>query len=100
VRLKHNTAFGAVEALKAASEIISARRAREVDQLRVGTIGGRLHFAPAITTHILLPNDVPSGATAWIAAAWVSQRGQRGTACNPVQVTIQGGPVLPQVGGG
>lgn len=43
---------------------------------------------------VLLPNDVPSGATAFIAAAWISVRGQRGFACTPVQVTIQGGPVL------
>lgn len=46
------------------------------------------------TCEIQFPNDVASGATAWIAAAWVSQRGAPGTACTPVQVTVQGGPVL------
>jgi hypothetical protein len=45
---------------------------------------------------VLFDNDVASGATAWIAAAWVSQRGQRGFACTPVSVTIQGGPVLAE----
>ena len=48
------------------------------------------------TVRVVFPNDVPGGATAWIAAAWVSQRGQRGYACNPVSVTIQGGPVLAE----
>jgi hypothetical protein len=43
---------------------------------------------------IQFPNEVPSGANAFIAAAWLSQRGERGFACNPVPVTIQGGPVL------
>ncbi len=46
------------------------------------------------TVQVQFPNDVPSGATAWIAAAWVSARGQRGFACTPVSVTIQGGPIL------
>jgi hypothetical protein len=46
---------------------------------------------------VLFPNDVPTGATAWIAAAWVAQRqGQRGFACTPVSVTIQGGPILAE----
>jgi hypothetical protein len=46
---------------------------------------------------VLFPNDVPSGATAWIAAAWVAQRGgQRGYACAPVSFTIQGGPILAE----
>jgi hypothetical protein len=48
------------------------------------------------TVQVQFPNDVPSGATAWIAAAWVSARGQRGFACTPVSVTIQGGPVLAE----
>lgn len=46
------------------------------------------------TCEIQFPNDVASGATAWIAAGWVSQRGTPGIACTPVQVTIQGGPIL------
>jgi hypothetical protein len=46
---------------------------------------------------VLFPNDVPNGATAWIAAAWVAQRGgQRGYACAPVSFTIQGGPILAE----
>jgi hypothetical protein len=45
---------------------------------------------------IQFPNSVASGATAWIAAAWVSQRGVVGMACTPVQVTIQGGPILAE----
>jgi hypothetical protein len=49
------------------------------------------------TVQVQFPNDVPSGATAWIAAAWVAQRGgQRGFACTPVSVTIQGGPILAE----
>jgi hypothetical protein len=47
---------------------------------------------------VLFPDDTASGATAWISAAWVSQRGQRGFASTPVQVTIQGGPVLAAEG--
>jgi hypothetical protein len=45
---------------------------------------------------VVFPNSVPTGATAWLAAAWLSQRGQSGIACNPVQVTVQGGPVLAE----
>ena len=55
------------------------------------------HFetsATRATVEIVFPNEVPSGATAWISAAWVSGRGERGNACPPVQVTITGGPVL------
>jgi hypothetical protein len=49
------------------------------------------------TVQVQFANDVPSGATAWIAAAWVSQRGgQRGFACTPVSFTIQGGPILAE----
>jgi hypothetical protein len=46
---------------------------------------------------ISFPNSVASGATAWIAAAWISRRGIAGVACTPVPVTIQGGPVLAEV---
>ena len=46
------------------------------------------------TCQIVFPDDVPSGATAWVAAAWLSTRGRSGRACLPVRVTIQGGPVL------
>lgn len=43
---------------------------------------------------VLFPNTVASGATVWIAAGWVTQRGIPCIACTPVQVTLQGGPVL------
>jgi len=45
------------------------------------------------TATITFDNDVPSGATAWVSAAWLSRRGKTSPACNPVRVTIQGGPV-------
>lgn len=40
------------------------------------------------------PNTVPSGATVWISACWVSARGQIGIASTPISFTLQGGPVL------
>lgn len=46
------------------------------------------------TFTIQFPNDVASGSTAWISAAWVSRSGKTSIASNPVSVTIQGGPVL------
>jgi hypothetical protein len=46
------------------------------------------------TATITFDTDVPSGATAWVSAAWISRRGKTSPACNPVRVTIQGGPVL------
>ncbi|MGB7161407.1 MAG: hypothetical protein WBD40_25335 [Tepidisphaeraceae bacterium] len=46
------------------------------------------------TATIRFPDDVASGSTAWISAAWVSRRGKTSAACNPVRVTIQGGPIL------
>jgi hypothetical protein len=46
------------------------------------------------TATIRFPDDVASGATAWISAAWVTRRGKTSAACQPVRVTIQGGPVL------
>jgi hypothetical protein len=45
------------------------------------------------TATITFDNDVPSGATVWISAAWLSRRGKTSPACNPVCATIQGGPV-------
>jgi hypothetical protein len=55
----------------------------------------RLHgLVSRKTETITFSNDVASGSTAWVSAAWVSRRGQSGPACNPVRVTIQGGPVL------
>ena len=50
-------------------------------------------LAPRATYEIVFPNEVPGGATIWVAAKWVSKRGA-GMACNPVSTTIQGGPVL------
>ena len=44
-------------------------------------------------TEIVFPDDVASGATAWISAGWISRRGVRGMACPPIQVTVTGGPV-------
>ena len=52
-------------------------------------------FAPRATAEIVFPDDVPSGATAWVSAAWVSKRGKQGTASVPTRVTITGGPALP-----
>jgi hypothetical protein len=52
-------------------------------------------LAPRETLEIVFPDDAPSGATAWISAAWISRRGERGRACQPVRVTIIGGAVLP-----
>ena len=45
---------------------------------------------------ILFPQTVPSGATAWLVANWLSYRGQPGMACQPVRVTIQGGLVTAE----
>jgi hypothetical protein len=45
------------------------------------------------TATITFADDVASGSTAWISAAWISRRGKTSPACNPVRVTIQGGPV-------
>ena len=46
------------------------------------------------TATIRFPDHVASGSTAWVSAAWISRRGEAGAACEPVQVTIQGGRVL------
>jgi hypothetical protein len=51
-------------------------------------------LAPRATYEIVFPNEVPSGATVWVSAAWVSKRGPSGMACTPVSTTLQGGPVL------
>ena len=51
-------------------------------------------LAPRATYTIVFPNEVPSGATAFVSAGWVSRRGQRGRSCSPVRLTIQGGPVV------
>jgi hypothetical protein len=40
---------------------------------------------------ILFPDTVPSGATIWLVAQWVSARQQRGAGSNPISFTLQGG---------
>jgi hypothetical protein len=45
-------------------------------------------------TEILFPDSVPNGATAFISALWLGRRGERGFASTPIQITIQGGPVV------
>ena len=42
---------------------------------------------------ILFPNDVPSGATVWLSACWVSARGQRSAGSTPISFTLQGGAI-------
>ena len=57
------------------------------------------HFEGMATraiTQVLFPNDVPSGATVWLSACWVSGRGQTGPASAPVSFTLQGGAALPE----
>jgi hypothetical protein len=57
------------------------------------------HFEGLATrgnAQVLFPDDVPSGATVWLSACWVSNRGATGPACEPVPFTLQGGGVLPE----
>lgn len=57
------------------------------------------HFEGLTTrarTQITFPNDVPSGATVWLSACWVSARGQTSPCCPPVSFTLQGGRVVPE----
>lgn len=42
---------------------------------------------------ILFPNTVPSGATIWLSASWVSARGQISVASQPISFTLQGGAI-------
>ena len=42
---------------------------------------------------ILFPNTVPSGATIWLSAQWVSARGQLSFGSVPVSFTLQGGAI-------
>jgi hypothetical protein len=58
------------------------------------------HFEGATTrakTQIRFPSTVPSGATVWLCACWVSGRGERGIGGTPTSFTIQGG-AIPAVG--
>lgn len=51
------------------------------------------HFTGRTTTQIIFPNDVPSGATAWLSARWISARGETSIASVPLGFTIQGGAI-------
>jgi hypothetical protein len=44
---------------------------------------------------LIFPNDVPSGATIWLSANWVSKRGEVGIGSTPVSFTLQGGAIVP-----
>jgi hypothetical protein len=44
---------------------------------------------------VLFPGGVPSGATVWLSARWVNNRGQTGPASAPVSFALQGGAALP-----
>lgn len=48
-------------------------------------------------TAIQFPDSVPSGATVWICACWVSARGEKGTGSVPISFTLQGGTVTGAV---
>jgi hypothetical protein len=48
-------------------------------------------------TQVQFPNTVPSGATVWICACWVSARGELGTGSVPISFTLQGGTVTGAV---
>lgn len=42
---------------------------------------------------LIFPNTIPSGATIWLSAQWVSKRGEAGIAGTPISFTLQGGPI-------
>jgi hypothetical protein len=44
---------------------------------------------------LVFPNDVPSGATIWLSANWVSKRGEVGIGSPPICFTLQGGAIAP-----
>ena len=57
------------------------------------------HFYGVTTrakTQIDFPNSVPSGATVWLSACWVSGRAETSTPSDPTNFTIQGGAVTPE----
>lgn len=45
------------------------------------------------TADIVFPNSVPSGATVWISAQWVSARGQLSVGSTPISFTLPGGAI-------
>lgn len=57
------------------------------------------HFEGMTTrgiTQIQFPNTVPGGATVWLSACWVSNRGATSPASAPMSFAIQGGGSLPE----
>jgi hypothetical protein len=52
------------------------------------------HFEGATSrakAQIIFPDSVPSGATIWLSAQWVSARGQLSPGSTPISFTLQGG---------
>lgn len=104
-----------VEVVRVAGRVVTLRihaRTAEGTRLAAGTIGAIVWshvgdqppadpqqyqmegYASRGTYTIVFPNEVPSGATAFVSAGWISRRGRRGACCPPVRFTIQGGPAL------
>jgi hypothetical protein len=50
-------------------------------------------FASRTTAQVTFPNSVPSGATVWVSARWVSARGETSMASTPISFTLQGGRI-------
>lgn len=46
-----------------------------------------------VNATVLFPDHVPSGATVWLSARWISARGEASPASPAMSFTIQGGPV-------
>ena len=54
------------------------------------------HFEGMTTravNNIIFPDSVASGATVWLSAQWVSNRGQVSVGSTPISFTIQGGAI-------
>jgi hypothetical protein len=50
-------------------------------------------FASRTTTQITFPDKVPSGATVWLSARWLSARGETSIASAPISFTLTGGAI-------
>jgi hypothetical protein len=50
-------------------------------------------FTSRTTTEISFPNKVPSGATVWLCACWVSARGETSRGSVPISFTLTGGHI-------
>ena len=50
-------------------------------------------FSSRTTAQLTFPDDVPSGATVWLSARWVSARGETSIASAPISFTLQGGAI-------